>query len=163
MAQEEYIRMMIESLEKKVGLLEAISEIDKHQSQVLTDPNATPDEFFETMDDKQEAIDEIDELNDGFTALLEKVKPELERNKEAHRNEIARMQDLIRRITDLSAKVQSEEQENYKLATKKFSDVRQQVKKIRKSQAAVSRYYRTMSGAGYDTGDIGSQYLNKRK
>ena len=67
------------------------------------------------------------------------------------------MKDLVREITDLTATIRKQEQENYKLLDQKFTGIRQQVKKIRKSQSAVSKYYKTMNGE-YD-----SQFLDKSK
>ena len=67
------------------------------------------------------------------------------------------MKDLVRQITDLTTLVRKQEQENYRLVEQKFAGIKKQVKKIRKSQSAVSNYYKTMNG-GYD-----SQFLDKSK
>ena len=139
-----------ESLEKKVELLNLISNENEIQSRVLSDPNATPDEFQATIDNKDKWITDISTLDNGFSAIFEKVKPLLENQKPKYRDEIARMKDLVRQITDLTTQVEKQEKENYLLAQQKFAGVRKQVQKIRKSQSAVSTYYKSMNGSGYD-------------
>ena len=150
MQDEAYVKILRESLEKKVELLNLISNENEIQSRVLSDPNATPDEFQATIDNKDKWITDISTLDNGFSAIFEKVKPLLENQKSKYRDEIARMKDLVRQITDLTTQVEKQEKENYLLALQKFAGVRKQVQKIRKSQSAVSTYYKSMNGSGYD-------------
>lgn len=158
MEDEAYVKILRESLEKKAELLNLISEENDKQSRVLTDPNSTPDDFQATIDNKDKWITDISTLDDGFAAIFEKVKPLLESQKSKYRDEIVRMKDLVRQITDLTAQVEKEEKANYLLAQKKFAGVRKQVQKIRKSQNAVSSYYKSMNGSGYD-----AQFLDSTK
>lgn len=158
MEDEAYIKILRESLEKKAELLNLISKENDRQSRVLTDPNSTPDDFQTTIDNKDKWITDISTLDNGFAAIFEKVKPLLENQKSKYRDEIIRMKDLVRQITDLTAQVEKEEKENYLLAQKKFAGVRKQVQKIRKSQNAVSTYYKSMNGTGYD-----AQFLDSTK
>lgn len=150
MQDEAYVKILRESLEKKVELLNLISNENDIQSRVLSDPNATPDEFQATIDNKDKWITDISTLDNGFSAIFEKVKPLLENQKSKYRDEIARMKYLVRQITDLTTQVEKQEKENYLLAQQKFAGVRKQVQKIRKSQSAVSTYYKSMNGSGYD-------------
>jgi len=158
MEDEAYVKILRESLEKKVELLTLISEENDTQGRVLSDPNSTPDEFQATIDNKDKWISDISVLDNGFSAVFEKVKPLLENQKQKYRGEISKMKELVRQITDLSAKVEKQEKENYLLAQQKFAGVRKQVQKIRKSQNAVSSYYRSMNGSGYD-----AQFLDSTK
>lgn len=152
-----YVRILRESLEKKVELLKLISKENEVQNRVLIDETSTPDDLQATMDHKDGWVDQISTLDDGFSVIFNKVKPLLTDHKDKYRDEISRMKDLVREITDLTATIRKQEQENYKLLDQKFTGIRQQVKKIRKSQSAVSKYYKTMNGE-YD-----SQFLDKSK
>lgn len=157
MEDEAYVRVLRESLEKKVELLQLISKENEIQSKVLKDPTSTPDELQATMDHKDGWVDQISTLDDGFSVIFDKVKPLLTEQKAKYRDDIAAMQDLVREITDLTAQVRKQEQENYRLVEQKFAGIKKQVKKIRKSQSAVSNYYKTMNG------DYDSQFLDKSK
>lgn len=157
MEDEAYVRVLRESLEKKVELLQLISKENEVQSKVLKDPTSTPDELQATMDHKDVWVDQISTLDDGFSVIFDKVKPLLTEHKAKYRDDITAMQDLVREITDLTAQVRKQEQENYRLVEQKFAGIRKQVKKIRKSQSAVSNYYKAMNG------DYDSQFLDKSK
>ena len=63
--------------------------------------------------------------------------------------EIAEMQEYIRRLTDKSATIQAQEARNKDLMTQKFASVRKQVKEVRKSQKVVNQYYKSMMKSGY--------------
>ncbi len=146
---ENYVTILRESLEKKVRVIKDIIHSNEEQRSILEDDNAPADEFEKNADEKDLLVQQIVELDDGFDELFKKVEKELDSNREKYADEIKRMQDLIREITDLSAKVQSQEKLNYDLATKKFAGIRNQVKKVRQSQEAVSTYYRNMNKANY--------------
>ena len=150
LADSDYIRILKESLEKKVDVLERIIEKNAEQKDILSDQNSSPDELQNNLDEKGALIDEIDELDKGFEVVFEKVSKELQENRSAYRDEILEMQRLIRKITDLASEVEIEERENKLLAEQKFSYVRTQVQKVRKSQKAVSNYYHNMMKTNYE-------------
>ena len=143
---DNYVLILRESLEKKVEILEHIQAENRKQRQVLEDNNSDVDEFEATLDYKASLVDQIVKLDDGFETLFARVEDELQANKETYKDEIQRMQELIRQITDLSTAVQAQEKENEKLAREKFAYVRKQVQKVRKSQKAVNNYYQSMRG-----------------
>ncbi|MBP5265389.1 MAG: flagellar export chaperone FlgN [Lachnospiraceae bacterium] len=143
---DNYVLILRESLEKKVEILEHIQAENRKQKQVLEDANSDVDEFEATLDYKASLVDQIVKLDDGFETLFARVEEELQANKETYNEEIQRMQELIRQITDLSTAVQAQEKENEKLAKAKFAYVRKQVQKVRKSQKAVNNYYQSMRG-----------------
>ncbi len=136
--------MLRESLLKKNALLQDIIELNHQQAAILRDPGSGPDEFDENVAKKEEAIDQIISMDEGFDQLFERVKDELEGNREKYREDIAAMQSMIREITDRSSSIRRQEKENYELAEKKFSSIREQTQKIRVSQRAVTKYYQSM-------------------
>lgn len=159
MAGSDYIRILKESLEKKVEILGRIREKNAEQKDILTDQNSSPDELQANLDAKGDLVDEIIELDKGFDVVFAKVSEELQKNRPLYRDEIRSMQGLIRKITDLSSEVEGEERENRILAEQKFSYVRAQVTKVRKSQKAVSNYYHTMMKTNYED----PQFVDRKK
>jgi len=159
LAGSDYIRILKESLEKKVEILGRIREKNAEQKDILTDQNSSPDELQANLDAKGDLVDEIIELDKGFEVVFAKVSEELQKNRPLYRDEIRSMQGLIRKITDLSSEVEGEERENRILAEQKFSYVRAQVTKVRKSQKAVSNYYHTMMKTNYED----PQFVDRKK
>jgi hypothetical protein len=104
---EAYMSMLIESQEKKLELLKRAIELDKEQEEIITGDKPDMGALDANMDAKGALIDELDKLDDGFEALYEKIREELIANKDAHREEILRLQDLIRKITEKIAEVEA--------------------------------------------------------
>ena len=159
MPAEDYVSILKESLEKKVSVLEQIRALNEKQAAIFRDPNATPDDLSQNLNDKGALVDEITSLDDGFETVFERVSEELNENRAAYRDDIIAMKELITKITDLTAEVEREEQANKALAERKFADVRQQVQKVRKSQKAVSNYYHSMMKTTYED----PQFMDKKK
>ncbi len=141
---QNYVKILEESLEKKVAVLEQISLENGVQAQILTDPAAGPDEFQDNIERKENLISQIQSLDDGFEALFDRVKLQLEKDRDQYREDIERMKELVRRVTELGVKVRDQEQQNFKLAERKFANVRGQAQKVRRSERAVTQYYQTM-------------------
>lgn len=157
--EQTYIAIMIQSLEKKEKVLDRIIELDTIQKNQLEDPELTPDDFEEVIEAKSELIDQLDKLDSGFEKLFERMKDELDSNKEAYKEEIRIMQEHIRSITDKSVQIQSQEARNKDLMMKKFNAIKKQTREVRKVSNVVSKYYRTMTKTGY----VDPQFMDNKK
>ncbi|MCR5097759.1 MAG: flagellar protein FlgN [Lachnospiraceae bacterium] len=149
MSTSDYVVMLRESLQKKVTLLRDIIDLNEEQKHILEDPNADPDEFEANVDAKDELVQQIVALDEGFESIFKKVEDILSRDRAAYAGEIGRMQDLIREITDLSERVQAGERANANLVRMKFSSIKSQVKKVRQSRKVVNNYYNNMMNGNY--------------
>jgi len=159
MSPDNYVQMMRESLENKVSLLKQIKEKNKEQGEILQDDNSLPEAFEETITAKENLINHITRLDDGFEQLYNRVKESLSLNRNEYSGEIRKMQMLIEEITDLSQTIQAQEQRNRDLAEKRFSTITGKVKEVRKSQQAVNTYYKTMM----DRAVVDPQFMDNRK
>lgn len=149
MEKSQYISIMIQSLKKKSAVLDTIMELNIQQKEELENPALDPDDFDRTVEKKAEQIQQLELLDNGFQELYEKVREELQSNREAYREDIACMQEYIRKLMDKSATIQAQEARNKDLMTQKFASVRKQVKEVRKSQKVVNQYYKSMMKANY--------------
>ena len=64
--EENYIAILIQSLEKKISVLEEISRENKRQREVLQEADLDPDAFQATADRKEQLIEQVGFLDDGF-------------------------------------------------------------------------------------------------
>jgi flagellar biosynthesis/type III secretory pathway chaperone len=142
---ETYVAIMLQSLKKKEQVLSQIIILNRKQKDVLEDPNATPDEFDDLVEQKSALIEQLDQLDSGFGKLFARMKDELENNKEQYASQIQEMQKYIRSVTDKSVEIQSQEARNKDLMVKKFAYVRQQAKTVRTGTQVASKYYQNMT------------------
>ena len=118
---------------------------------------------------KEEGYAAIDNYDGDLTSKVEKeitddkiiykVKEELEGNKETYKEEIRIMQDHIRKITDKSVKIQSQEARNKALMTNKFNGIKKQARQVRKGANVASKYYQSMTKTGY----VDPQFMDNKK
>ena len=142
--ETDYISIMAESLEKKRDVLGRIIELNQQQKLLLKDPNLLPEDFEKNMDQKSRLVEQLNLLDSGFEKVFERVRDTLNGNKEQYAGEIAKMQSLIKEITAQTNTIQTQEARNREEATRKFAEVRQQVKGVRDSQKVVQQYYQNM-------------------
>lgn len=159
MEKSKYIPIMIQSLKKKDQTLDAILEINNRQREELENPALDPDDFEKTFEEKAALIDSLETLDNGFQELFERVREDLNANRDAYREEIAEMQMYIRRLTEKSADIQTQEARNKALMDQKFSMIRKQVKEVRKSQKVVNQYYKNMMKSNF----VEPQFTDKKK
>lgn len=157
--EQTYVDIMIQSLEKKIKVLEEIKKQNLLQKQLLEDDKAEADEFDATVEGKAALIEQIMQLDSGFDKLFERVRDELNNNQEAYAEKIKKMQSLIRKITDLSMEVQTQEARNKDLMTRKFVMVRERAKAVRTNTKAASQYYQNMMQLNV----IDPQFMDKQK
>jgi len=137
---EHYISMLIESQKKKKKVLERIINLNKQQRNLLLDQDTGPDELERNIDQKGAAIEELSMLDNGFQQVFDKVKEELDQNREKYRDDIIELQGLIKEITALGQTIESQELRNKELMVNKFAFVRERVKTVRSTARAISTY-----------------------
>ncbi len=159
MQDKEYIAILIQSLEKKKGVLDLIVEKNKEQKILFTDESLPPERLEENMKEKGDLVDQLEQLDEGFEQVYARVKDILGKERTSYRDEIKRMQELIREITDRSATIQAQEQRNHELAVQKFSSIKKEIRRARTTNNAASQYYKSMAKMNV----VDSQFLDKKK
>jgi flagellar biosynthesis/type III secretory pathway chaperone len=143
-----YITALIESLEKKIGILKEISLKNEEQLSIAKSDSFAYDKFDRNTEEKGILIYKLEKLDDGFELIYEKVKDELNANRDAHKDEIRRMQELITKITELSTRIQAEEARNKKAMETAFKTEKDRLKGQRSGMKAVRSYTQSMQMQG---------------
>ncbi|MCF2642422.1 MAG: flagellar export chaperone FlgN [Lachnospiraceae bacterium] len=159
MSGEDYIDILAESLVKKNHILDEIRKLNQEQKQILSDENLTPEMFEKTLDKKAALIDELNQMDEGFQQLYEKVRPEIQEHMEHYADKIRMMQEEIQKITDKTVAIQTEELRNKQLVENKFSSIKKQIREVKSSQKAVNTYYRNMMNRNV----MEAQFLDRKK
>lgn len=145
MMKKEYMQVMLDSLTKKKTVLNDIIEKTLMQREVLSKEEVNWDLFDVLIDEKTPLINYLVTLDQGFAAVFEKIKGDLELEIDNYRTEMGLMQVEIREISELSAKLETLELRNKKLVEEKMSQSRQGIKKSKKGSKAAMEYYQRMN------------------
>ncbi len=142
---ENYLGILEESLQKKLVVLDEIAAYNTAQEQLLKKDKISVEELDENMQCKDELIQKLTALDDGFETLYERIKEQLIGNKDTYKEQIRRLQELIARITEKNVSIQAQEERNKKLVETYFARERSQLRQNRQVSKAAYGYYKSMS------------------
>ena len=139
---------------KKLRVLEQLEVCNQKQEAALNKEPVSLEEFDGLTEEKGELLEQLQRLDKGFEQLYERVKDQLEMNKDAHLTEISNMKELIRRITEKSMSLQAQEARNKTLVEKFFAKEREHLKQGRLGSKAAMNYYSNMNRMGVNTPQV---------
>lgn len=155
----QYLTILQESLRKKIQILDEVQRICDYQSELLNADSIDYEKFDQYVDDKDICIEQLNQLDEGFEQLYNRVREELQNNKAQHAEWINTAKELIAQITEKSVAIQAKELRNKQTLETVFNKERANLGKGKKSVKAAMDYYRNMS----KTNVITSQYMDKKK
>lgn len=141
----DYIQILIDSLKKKISLLDTISSINEEQKKLAAEKKIDLEKLHDTVDRKSVCIDELNKLDDGFQLVYDRVKPELQGKPEEHKEQIMLLKSLISEVTDRSMSVQAEEERNRQAIEAHFSTYKKEIRQVKTSRSVTSSYYKSMN------------------
>jgi len=159
MIEENYIQLLIQSLEKKITVLDHIIQLNDQQKNLLLQEEVDLDEWNGIIEEKAKSIDQINFLDEGFEEVYNRVKDMLISRREEFQSEIRTLQGLIGKITDRSVQVQTGEQQNKELAQLQFGRIKKKMRTVRQTSQAVQSYSNSMKKLNF----VDAQFLDKKK
>lgn len=139
--------LLLFGLEKKSEKLQIIKEMTLRQREIGR--TAYPNSAFKKTDSaqiirqKQERIDEIKRLDQGFESVLYKVLPSLQQNPQANKEVLEKMQFYIQQIRRLEEEISELEKENFNRTKLKNLQKETKEKGILPREAAARNYEKT--------------------
>lgn len=140
-----YIQILIDSLKKKSAVLDRVCELNEEQRQLAAAGKIDLEEFGKTLEGKQGCIDELNQLDEGFELVYERVKPELTEHAEKHKEEIGLLKQLINEITEKSVRAQTEEERNRQLIAAQYAGYKKEIRQYKVGRNVTSNYYKSMN------------------
>lgn len=156
---ENYLKILEESLLKKIAVLDEIIVYNKEQEKLLEKESVSLDELDFNMSKKDGLIRKLTELDDGFEALYERIREQLLGNKEMYRAQIKYLQELIAQVTERSVSIQAQEARNKKLIESYFAKEKSQLRQGRQASKAAYDYYKSMN----NTAVVPPQIMDQKK
>mgnify|MGYP004447609879 CR=1 FL=1 len=155
---KEYVTALKDSLVKKKKVLDEIMELGKLQTVLINAETMDYEAFDNLVNDRDVALENLEKLDEGFEALYERVRAELQENKSLYADEIKEMKELIALITDTTVAIENLDAENKKALENVFLRDRRNIAESKRSVSVAMNYYKSMNGLGRD----GSLYLDRK-
>ena len=109
-----YVNIMLESLQRKKKYLEEILQLTKKQEELAKAKKYDEDAFGEIIDKKEILINNVNEIDKGFTSVYERVRTEILEDKEIYATELKNMQLLVKQCVELGMEIEVLEDEEMK-------------------------------------------------
>lgn len=156
---DNYLKILEESLRKKLQVLDEIQAYNEKQKQVFQSDSVELDEFDAAVEEKGKLIEQISKLDEGFETLYSNVAKELEANKEKYAGQIQTLKQLVQQVTEKGVSVQAQEARNKALIEAYFAKERNQLRQGRQSSKVAYDYYKSMS----NTNTVPPQFLDSKQ
>ncbi len=144
-SKQAYIRLLIDTLNKKLSVLNNLTEITKGQEMLMDETSFDDNRFNGTITMKEEQLVILANLDHGFEQLYERARDELMNNKFRYMQEIAILKELITSITDMSVKLKAMEMRNKSKLEVLLAKKRNDLKDSMISSRTAAKYYKSMT------------------
>ena len=156
---KEYISILIESLKKKKHILKDIRVANEEQKSIATNEPFDDEAFERNIEEKEGLIKALTSLDRGFDSVYSRVSETLKNNREAYKDEIMELKELVSEVTGLSMDIQAEEAMNKEMLLNCFSGLHRKISANKTSNQVASSYYQTMANLNY----VEPQFMDKKK
>ena len=154
-----YVRMMLDVLSKKQVHLTKLLELTKEQESLLREEEFNEAEFALLIEKKSGNLRKLEEFDNGFQAIYNRVAEEIKTNKDAYKEQILEMQTLITAVTDIGVKLSALEEKNKTTLETKLQGRKQNIRQFKVSKQTADKYYKNM--IGMQTG--ASYFMDQKK
>jgi DNA repair ATPase RecN len=154
-----YVDILVTSLRKKVTLLEKIEKVITDQERELKKPDPDIDHLDEIEKQIGELLQEVEQSEDGFESVYNRVKDSMGDNKDKYKSQIQEMQGYIKKITDKTVKIKAQEVRNQQYMKLFFENKKREIRQFRSGNRSVARYSQHTANSAMGQ----SYFLNKKK
>lgn len=140
-----YIEMLEEILAKKDIVLDELLRHTMEQEGILKKDKFDNGAFIIKIREKDKLIKRLNELDQGFEMLYQKVKEELAINKYQYQDKIKKIQDLIQVIVEKGMQLRSLEMQNQNLFNFYLSNERSKIGEFKINKKVASNYYKSVA------------------
>lgn len=140
-----YVTIMQESLLRKKKYLEQVLSLTEEQERVAKEKKFDEQVFGDIIDNKDVLINNINEIDKGFTSVYDRVRAEVLANQDLYRDELVEMQKLIKECVDLGMRIEVLEERNRATLEQVFAVGFKGIKQVKQSKQVANKYYKSMS------------------
>ncbi|MBQ8924145.1 MAG: hypothetical protein IJ053_05050 [Lachnospiraceae bacterium] len=140
-----YVGILQDSLKRKKNYLDEIHALTEKQTELAAAEKFDEEAFGETVDRKEILINNINEIDKGFTSVYDRIRGNLLEEKDNYKSELEEIQKLIDYCMDKGASIEVLEERNRTKLEVIFASERKNLRQVKNSRSVANKYYKTMS------------------
>ena len=153
-----YVNIMRESLQRKLGYLQEILTLTREQENLAKTTPFNEDAFTTVIDKKEILIDNVNEIDKGFQSVYDRVRGELQENKDSFKDDLSVIQGLIQKCVDTGMEIEKLEERNRSSLEQAIASGFKGMNQAKQSRSVANKYYKSMAN-----GMINDSILYDRK
>ena len=126
-------------------MLDELTELTKKQQDIVASEKPDWDEFDSIIDRKAEIIEKLNQSDDGFTAVFDRIKEELKSNQDKYGKEIKLLQAGIKTVTEKSTSLIALEERTKAKIESAITRDRKNLVQNKNSSKVAGNYYKNMN------------------
>ncbi len=154
-----YINILIDSLQKKEAILDRLIRLTQEQERIISSEAPDLDELENSFSEKETCITQLNQLDEGFEKVYQHVKEAFEGDREQFKDQILKLQELIRSVTEKGTGLQALELKNRNRFQLFFAGRKKEIKNFKVSSRTANNYYK--NAMNQQSGE--SFFLDKKK
>lgn len=159
MENKTYINILSDTLMKKISLLDQLIEVSLEQDRIISAEQPDMERLEQTFSEKEVFISQLNQLDEGFEKVYQHVKDALQTDKEQLKEQILKLQELIRSVTEKSTRLQVIEHRNKSRFQSFFAGKKKEIRNFKVSSKTADSYYKSVLNS--QSGE--SYFLDKKK
>ena len=140
-----YVGIMRDSLKRKKAYLDEIADITSKQGEIAAADKFDDEAFGETVERKETLINNINEIDKGFTSVYDRIRGNLLEEKDSYTSELKEIQVLINACMDKGNEIEVLEERNRHKLEIIFAGERKNLRQVKNSRSIANKYYKTMA------------------
>lgn len=140
-----YVNILQESLIRKKKYLEEILSLTREQETLANQKKFDENAFGDIIDKKDVLINNVNEIDKGFTSVYDRVRKEIVEDKEQYSEVLKSMQQLIKSCVDLGMEIEALEERNRAALERVFAVGFKGIRQVKQSNHVANKYYKSMS------------------
>ena len=140
-----YVGILLDSLKRKKKYLDEIEELTLKQGEIIEADRFDENAFGEIVDRKEILINNINEIDKGFTSVYDRIRSNLLDNRDAYKRELKEIQELINACMDKGSSIEVSEERNRAKFEVVFASERKNLRQVKNSRSVANKYYKTMA------------------
>ncbi|MBC7959855.1 MAG: hypothetical protein H7X94_08310 [Vallitaleaceae bacterium] len=135
------------SINQKIELFEQLQALTLKQAQLLEVEEIDLTSFEELLDSKDSHIQQLDQIDEALSSILETNQHLLSSGLEAHNDLINQIKILLEQLTTLGQEIGKIEGTNKERLDQYFNNTKEDIRSFKKSKQAASKYNQNMSNS----------------
>ena len=156
---EQYLNSLIEGLKAKENMLDELTALTEKQQTIVSGEKIDWDAFDAVVDEKSDIIEKLNQNDEGFTAVFDRIKDDLKSQMGKYSSYIEQIKSGIANVTNKSTSLMALEQRTKTRVENAFKNQRKEYNNSKTSSRVATNYYNAMNKMNF----VDPQLMDSKK